>query len=209
MGDSPKRGCRRASRYVAPYFIIISGAYVRNARTFLPLTPFLFLLASTFVTVVIRRIRDPHGNPSTTQTVFLIIMVIVVITALTPPLVRTIRHNLQLVMTDSRETARVWIAHNLPTGARIAVEGYAPYVDPQRFSVQGFVRMIDQPPQWYVANRFDYLIFGEDMFMRFYREPDKYSSEISQYETLFQSFEPVRIFTDGGYEVRIYHVKDQ
>jgi len=54
------------------------------------------------------------------------------------PFLRTVKNTIRLTTVDSRETARIWLDRNLPDGARIAIESYAPYVDPQRFSVQGF-----------------------------------------------------------------------
>ena len=120
------------------------------------------------------------------------------------PLLQSVKSDIYLTTVDSRETARIWIDQNLPNGAQIAIESYAPYVDPQRFAVQGFVRMIDHTLDWYVANDFDYLVFSEGMFGRFYREPERYPSEVSQYEDMFRAFDMAKMFTDGGYEVRIY-----
>lgn len=122
---------------------------------------------------------------------------------------QTTRSTVRLLSVDSRETARIWIDSNLPEGARVAVEQYSPFVDPQRFSVEGFITMIDHEPEWYVDNGFEYLVFGEDMFGRFYKEPDRYSNEVSRYEELFRSFYMVEAFTDGGYEVWIYATNPQ
>ena len=65
--------------------------------------------------------------------------------------------------------------------------------------------MIYHTSEWYIANGFEYLVFSQGMFGRFYQEPDRYSSEVSQYEDLFGAFDVVKTFTDGGYEVRVYH----
>jgi hypothetical protein len=88
----------------------------------------------------------------------------------------------------------------------VAVESYAPFVNPDSFSVQGVGRMIDYPPEWYQANKFDYLIFGQGMFGRFYRNPNQYQAEVSQYDKFFNQFKLLRLFTDGNYEVRVYQV---
>jgi len=188
------------------YFAFISSLVVRNDRTLLPLTPFLFLLASSLVVNLFRQTNTRRLNTRKALTLAAVVLVIV---SLTVPFLRTVKNNFQLTTVDSRETARIWIAHNLPSGARIAIESYAPYVDPQRFSVQGFGRMIDQTPEWYIANGFQYLIFSQGMFGRFYREPDRYSNDVSQYEKLFRAFDMVKTLTDGGYEVRIYHVTER
>jgi len=73
--------------------------------------------------------------------------------------------------------------------------------------VQRFGRMIDHEPGWYIQQNFDYLVFSQGMYGRFYREPERYRNEISQYDNLFRQFNLVMMFTDGGYEVRVYRVK--
>ncbi len=182
------------------YLLFVSGFQVRNTRTLLPLIPFLFLLASSLLVSLLEqtRIRQLTGK----------LLVFVVVTVLSISLafgfVNTVKDTIRLTTVDSRETARAWIDHNLPSGSRIAIEAYAPYVDPQRFFVQGIEKMIDQTPNWYTDNGFQYLVFGQWMFGRFYAQPDRYSSQVSQYEELFAAFYLVKRFTDGGYEVRVY-----
>ena len=98
------------------------------------------------------------------------------------------------------------MSDNLPPDARLAIESYTPFVDPNNFMVQSFVRIIDQPPDWYIDNGFEYLVFGEAMFGRFYAMPDRYNNEIEMYNLFFDRFELIRTFSDGGYEVRIYSI---
>jgi hypothetical protein len=124
--------------------------------------------------------------------------------ALGLPAAQTVGADLDLVRTDSRETARVWIHDHLPAGTRIAVESYAPYVDPMRFWVVGVSRMIEHDPEWYLEHEFEYLVFSQRMYARFYRDPEMYGVQIAQYERLFERFERLQTLTDGGYEVQIY-----
>ncbi len=72
--------------------------------------------------------------------------------------------------------------------------------------VRSVPKIPDFPLAWYVNEQFDYLVFAEGMFGRFYREPQRYAKEISEYEVFFSNLELVRIFKDGGYEVRIYQL---
>ncbi|MFH1141747.1 MAG: phospholipid carrier-dependent glycosyltransferase [Chloroflexota bacterium] len=183
------------------YFAFINSFAVRNDRTLLPLTPFLFLLASSLLVGLFRRSSAGHPNP---RRWLRLVAVALALASLAWPAMQTVKNNLQLTTVDSRETARIWIEDHVPSGARIAIESYAPYVDPQRFSVQAFGKMIDHTPEWYRANGFDMLVFSQGMFARFFEEPERYSNEVSQYEDLFQAFDLVRAFSDGGYEVRVY-----
>ena len=132
---------------------------------------------------------------------------IVVFSALATPLWNTVHTAIQLSTVDSRTTVRLWANSNLPKGAHIAIESYAPFVDPARFAIQGVGRMIDNPPDWYIDNRFDYLIFSQGMYGRFYKEPDKYPREVALYNALFGRFNLLYARNDGDWEIRVYQVK--
>lgn len=187
------------------YFAFISSFVVRNDRTFLPLTPFLFLLAAWFLIIVFDKLRKLQTK--SLRRLFLAVLASLTIAVLMLPISKTIADTQRLTTVDSRETARIWIDNNLPLGAKIAIESYSPFVNPSKFRVQGFGRMIEHEPEWYIEQGFDYLVFSQGMYGRFYREPERYKNEKSQYDNLFRRFSPVMIFTDGGYEVRVYRVK--
>jgi hypothetical protein len=164
------------------------------------------LLASSLLMNLVRLANTRRPNM---RKLLILVAGATTLVSLTLPLLQTVGTTIRLTTIDSRETARSWISRNLPPGSRIAVEAYAPYVNPQRFSAQGFNELIDHTPEWYTANAFDYLVFSQGSYGRRYQEPDKYAKQVSQYEDLFHSFSMVKTFTDGGYEVRIYQVKHQ
>ena len=131
---------------------------------------------------------------------------VIILAALILPFLKTVQAGISLTAIDSRETSGIWIEQNLPHGSRIAIESYAPFIDPKNYSVQAFLWMIDETPEWFKANHFDYLVFSQRSFGRYYAQPVLYSNEIAQYNRLFGSFDLVKRFTEGGYEIRIYHV---
>jgi 4-amino-4-deoxy-L-arabinose transferase-like glycosyltransferase len=192
------------SIYPIVYFLFINRYLVRNDRTFLPLTPFLFLLAVFFLDFLIGFFsRLPSGSwRKVSRFGFAALLLL----TYTWPLSVTAKNTLRLTSVDSRTTSRLWIADNLPSGTRIAVESYSPFVDPERFSVQGFIRIIDHDPDWYSENGFDYLVFSAGMYGRFYDQPELYRSEVSQYNAFFISLKLVKMFNDGNFEIRIYQV---
>ena len=187
------------------YFLFISRFVVRNDRTFLPVTPFLFLLSAWFLILMFDKIKNFRIR--LLRQILLGFIAIFALISMAHPLLRTIEDTRHMMTVDSRETARIWIDLHLPAGSKIAIESYAPFVDPNRFSVQGFGRMIDHEPEWYVEQGFDYLVFSEGMYGRFYRDPNRYRNEILSYNNLFSRFTLVAMFTDGGYEVRVYKVR--
>jgi len=174
---------------------------VRNPPLVLPLTPFLFLLASSALVSLGRR-----AGTWQTKWLFKLIVAALMCVLFAVPLLQTVKAAIQLTSIDGRETARVWIEQNLPPGAHIALEAYAPYVDPQRYAVQGIQRLIDRTPSWYVENGVEYLVFSEGMYGRFFQEPDRYAAEVSQYAELLRASQLIQEFTDADYEVRVYRV---
>lgn len=187
------------------YFAFISRFVVRNDRTFLPLTTFSYLLAAWFLMLVFDKLRK--AQKESLRRLFLAVFAGLLIAVLALPISKTIADTRSLTTVNSRETARIWIDNNLPPGSKIAIESYSPFVNPSRFSVQGFGRIIDHEPEWYIGQGFDYLVFSQGMYGRFYQEPERYESEISQYNNFFRQFYLVKKFTDGGYEVRVYRVR--
>lgn len=188
------------------YLAFISRFVVRNDRTILPIIPLLFVLSASWWVHSYEWLRS-RFNHSVRAVSFASVVLVLLVLAM--PLRQTIENDLTLATVDSRTTASSWIVENLPEGSRIVLESYAPFVDPGTFSVTAVGRMIDHPADWYLSNDFQYLFFGEWMYGRFYRDPDRYWEQISQYEGLFSTFRHVRTFNDGGYEVRIYQVQSQ
>ncbi len=184
------------------YFAFISSFTVRNDRTLLPSTPFLALLAAVLLVHLFQTARRlALRNQCVTG---LVLASVLVSLAVAVPLSATVREAVRLSVVDSRETARLWISVNLPVGSQIAIEAYSPFVEPTVHVVRGFNSIIDQEPEWYVENGFEYLVFSEGMYGRYYREPGRYAAEIARYDLFFAEFPLVKKFDDGGFEVRIH-----
>jgi hypothetical protein len=112
----------------------------------------------------------------------------------------------QAISPDSRLTGVEWIKENIPAGAKVGIETGAPYLDPKVYSVQPELSIIAHTPDWYVQQHYDYLVFADGMFERFFRAPDLYSQEIAQYDAFFNRFQLIKELNDGGYDVKIYAV---
>ncbi len=182
------------------YFIFINQFIVRNDRTILPVIPFLDILAAMFLLSVFRWLNQTqYLSRQAISAICIAIFAWMIFT----PLQSAIASDARLNQTDSRETARVWIERNLPRGSRIALEAYSPYVDRQHFMVEGFDGLIDRPPDWYVQNGFEYLVFSYGAYGRFYENRALYSEFASRYDIFFSTFPQVMRFNDNGYEIRI------
>lgn len=186
------------------YFLTISQLVVRNERTILPLIPFIFLLAAVLLIALVQRMIRLQGKMSRRVSIFLVFTLLVASVGI--PAKNTLQAGFKLNTVDSRETARIWIEDNLPPGAKVALESYAPFVDPQQFSVLGVARITDHPPEWYIDQDFDYLVLSAGIYGRFFEDRDSYTVEVAQYENFFSRLELIKTFTDGGFEVRVYRV---
>ncbi len=186
------------------YFAFISRFIVRNDRTLLPALPYLFVLTAMFISSIWKSLIQ---KKSKIKYIGFICIVILIALVVIPPFVNTISNNMNLTRINSRITAVEWVEENIPQGSKIALESYYPYINPDKFDVKGFFKLIEQSPEWFTAKGFHYLIFSQGMFQRFFDEPLRYKSEVESYNNMFKYFKLIKIFTDGNYEVRIYKTK--
>ena len=181
------------------YYVFINLFTVRNDRTVLPFLPFLHVLAVMFVVGLYdwmaQRVRRETAVSGALAVCALIVF---------SPLRTSIVSDVRLTQIDSRDTAREWIAANLPSGTRLAQEAYTPYVDTRRYVVQGLDAIVDRSPEWYVQNGFEYLVFSQGMYGRFFAEPDRYGIWVDRYNQVFNRFPEFKVFNDNNYEIRIY-----
>lgn len=186
------------------YFLFINSFVVRNDRTLMPLIPFLYILGASLLAYVLdlRGRLKPVGRVALTAGVAAVALWSVAF----PFEQMATNTSYRMDGINARETARAWVNENLPPGSHIALESYAPSASRTRFVTSGFTRMIDHPPDWYVTEGYDYLIFCRAMFGRFYNNKERYASEVQQYESFFTRFEEVRVMPHPDYEVRIYRV---
>ncbi|MDX9702909.1 MAG: glycosyltransferase family 39 protein [Candidatus Auribacterota bacterium] len=180
------------------YLVFVSMFTVRNARTILPVIPMLILTGAWCVTVIYNYFRKRKNR--------LLICLCLVLSAgsIYLPAMTSFRFVHRLGIIDSRETARVWIEENIPLKSKIALEGYSPYIDKNKYILKGLDRIIDHPPAYYMNKKFDYLVFSEGMYGRYFKEPDQYHLNIKRYNLFFDVFDHVITFNDGDYEVKIY-----
>ncbi len=188
------------------YYLFISVFKVRNGRTFMPLTPFAFLLAAELVVAWARRLRDPAFRLPV-RALGAVAVIGFAGFGIGVPLANSLGFNRRLQTVDSRETARVWIEQNLPAGSKIAIEAFAPWVSPERYQVEGVRRTVEFPAEWYAAKGIRYIVFSEGMYGRYFRDPGRYRERVAQYEALWRRFPLVRRFQDGGFEIRIHEVR--
>ncbi|MFQ5477867.1 MAG: glycosyltransferase family 39 protein [Candidatus Krumholzibacteriia bacterium] len=181
------------------YFVSIASLPVRNARTFLPVLPFVYLFFAIGASDLWQRAeRLERGRAPT-----LSLVLVLVVAGLSVPAYHTAQEALRPNQLLARENSRRWIAQNIPAGSRVALEAYSPFVDPQRYEVRAVPLLIQIPLQSYRRN-FDYVIAAQRSYGRFFHHPERYHDQMQSYRNLFASLEPVKTFADGNEVIRIF-----
>ncbi len=182
------------------YFLFVSQFLIRNARTIMLIVPFLDILAAFLVVAASKWLIDFLRFPR--QVVVLAALVVSGL-MIVIPFQTALAGDLRLTQMDSRESARVWLESNLPHGARIALEAYTPYIDTRAHTVQGVDSIIDHEPDWYSQNGFEYLLFSQAVYGRFFQDPVHYGELAAKYNSFFSKFREIRRFNDNNEEIRI------
>lgn len=188
------------------YFVFINGFAVRNDRTALPLTPFMYLLASSLLVELARLVVRHRLRPAVRVATASLAGALVALSVTYSGVAMVETTNALLERVESRELARVWIAENIPPGSRVAIEAYAPYMDPKRYDVQSHLVLSERTPEWYATNGVEYLVFSQGSYGRFYEDPARNPAMVAQYDALFNAFENIKTVNVGGYEVKVYRV---
>jgi len=187
-----------------PYLLFISFFTVRNDRTLLPIVPSILILAAMYA-VYLGSSQSPirRVSPSLRQILLITLGLAMIVTPLRVCVVQT----MQLTTIDSRATAREWINSQLPPHSIVAVESYAPFIDPSRFRIVQTERAIDHPLDWYLDHGVDYVVLSQGMFGRYFGNPHVYPTEVAYYQHLMGSLNLVKRFTDGGYTVFVFQTQ--
>ncbi len=187
----------------AGYVLFISCFPVRNARTMLPAIPLIAAQAGWLLSRLKRCARTTLSVPPKRLGAAATLLAA---TLALFPLAGSLRANAQLRQPDPRDTARPWCNRNLPLGARVAIESYSVYLDPRRFLVDGFFRIIDHPAQWYREEGYEYLVLSSGAYRRYIRSPVMYPEQSHRYRLIFDTLPLVMAFRDGSPEILVYEV---
>jgi 4-amino-4-deoxy-L-arabinose transferase-like glycosyltransferase len=201
-GLRPSRESNLLATFPVVFFIFISSFAVRNDRTAIPITPFLYMFGVQFLVAL----WQSRWGDSRWRQVRRVVVAGIIAFMLVRSGVAVYQDTIRLVTVDSRETSRVWIGREIAAGSRFAIESYSPYIDPGRYQLIGVEKLIDHDLGWYRAQQVDYVVASTGMYGRFLDEPAKYRPQLMAYSNIFSSWKLVRLFDDGGYEVRIYRV---
>jgi len=76
----------------------------------------------------------------------------------------------------------------IPSGSRIALEPYSPYILSDVYNLFPIARIIDRSNEWYKENNMDYIIFSQGMYKRYFNESKNNSDYVKQYRGFSRLF---------------------
>ncbi len=171
------------------YYFILAFFTVRFERWLIPLIPFLALMAGILVADVGSLLVSKFD--SVNRRLITCAIILLSLTTMVKPAMAVIETDYRLTQKDVRTLATEWIQQNIPMGAKLLVERYGPYLPEEFYEVE--YRSSITPDagagRW---QNFDYLVFSEGWYGRFYADPSKYAEQVSQYDALFREFTLVK-----------------
>jgi hypothetical protein len=94
---------------------------------------------------------------------------------------------LTTALPDPWSPAQEWIRTHVPPGAKVGVEAYGIYVDPERYQVHATATLTDHTPAWYRDQGFALLVVGQRNFQRFLDDPAHFPEQARAYEALLDA----------------------
>ncbi len=190
--------------FAIPYTLYIFSLNIRNDRTILITLPILLIFAADVLHSAWRRIQS--SSSLRVRQVGLASLVTFTTLSTGYLIYMTAQSNITKTTPDNREFARQWIESTIPDGSRIAIESYAPFIDPARYDVIYFHLLTENTPEWYRQQGYNLLVFSGGRFNRYFHMPERYAEQVTLYNALWNSFPELMTFDQNGMTIHVYQV---
>lgn len=166
--------------FPAVYFIVMGFGNLRIDRWMLPVLPFEAVFAAAALT-------DPKLKRRFPKLVVAVLALTAFFFARNAGLEWQAARKLTRI--DTRTMAKAWAEANLPEGASIAYEDYAPRFDTRntkrfRLMDRGWDQIVSQPLAYYKEAGVGYIVITDSIKSRYYAERDRYPVQVARYEEL-------------------------
>jgi len=156
-------------------------------RYLMPLVVFLVLLAALFLDEILtwtasglRKIRKP-ALPAWAVTA---VLAVIVLAFILPSAVSVARYDDSVTRTETRSKAKTWVEANIPKGERVAIESYAPALNPKDYRYIYKNALGEEELDWYAVRLVKYAIISDIMYLRFTQSPRDFPKEAAFYRSL-------------------------
>ncbi len=143
--------------FALPYFVQIANVPVVFFRNALPLLPVFFVFAALPLAWVLQFV-DCRLQITRIKIAAFSGFGLLLVLLLWQPATMTLAQSYGLTQPTTRMRATAWVEQNVPTGSRIWLEDQTLILPPERYRVAGGSSILGQPPEWYAANGFQFLV---------------------------------------------------
>jgi 4-amino-4-deoxy-L-arabinose transferase-like glycosyltransferase len=176
----------------------LMGSSLFYARFAIPMLPFIALFAGYAVVYAAHaaRVVVPRWGVA-------IIAVAIIALMVAPSVVLDVRHDSLLRAEDTRLLLGRWVEQNIPPGSKIGLEGYT-FLDSEgkqtgpkgiQYSLRVVPSLRVSPPDFYVQEKYDYLIVSSFVYDRYLLSPETKVSAIQAYQEFDRRFQLVASFS--------------
>lgn len=194
--------------FVGTYYVFVSAFPVRFARNLLPVTGALAALAALGTLTVAERVgewlghRDGRSSASGRHALLGSVGTSI---ALVVPLIG-VTAAVRDVGTDPWRATQQWLTENVPTGATIAVEARAPYVDPSRYDVVSSPTLGQRRLSRYVAQGVDWFVAAKETYQPYLDDPQEKPNRTRLYRRILSDDCVVHVEEDAGQRIVVTRV---
>jgi hypothetical protein len=167
--------------WVVLYYAFMAPSAIGGQRYVLPLYPALILMAAGGFELMLRRLPGRLGPVA-----FAIAAAVVLLAAVLPSAHQAVTTTAALARRDTRLVARDWIVANLPAGAHLAREYYAPFFhSSDGFRLSQPFSLTEHSFATYCGEGVEYLVLSSLNRERYFEdEGERFANERAWYDEL-------------------------
>ena len=190
-------------------YVAAMGRSIVDGAAWLPILPFLMLLASRVVVQILPLLVDAMRRLSSSSTQYWpVVLLVVLILTLGESGYRVVLQDSSLLQPDTRVLAREWITDNIPPKNKIAREEGTPTISGYSAVAVSWALSNDHSLDWYKRQGYSVLVLAgdkaaENPFPK-YDNIRLFHAELEREGTLLQEFRPTG--TRSGPWIRIYQI---
>jgi hypothetical protein len=152
------------------YLILMSTPPLHFSRNLVPLVPFAAIAGAEagdlLIDSLIALVRRVAGSSSIPRLAAVTASVVLVAVMASNPLAIGLSASGELVKPDTRVVAYEWLENHLPTGTRVARDGYTPVLVAPRFDGELYWPLAQNGVAWYRSHGFAYLVLSDYVYLR-------------------------------------------
>ncbi len=163
-------------------FVLVLGAgKYKWERYAVTLMPFISLYAAYFFYFLMERVITHKMEENKRAMVTACLSIVLVV----PNTYNILRYDYLLTHKDTRVIAKEWVGNNIAYGSKIGQDAYTCDLADEAYKITRKYSLSDVSLDYYVDNKFEYLIVSDTQYRRYMTYPLKYPENVKFYTSLF------------------------